>query len=237
MKIKIVFIVLIFITFFSCNKDEIINPAFNVTTRTLDITNFTNLDISDNFNVLVTFDTIPEVVSIRANENLHEFIEITNFNGTLKAKIKDGVSISGAPTMDLIIDAKTLIDIKLSENANLTFFNKLITSDLNIVASGNTSMGGKLVLSNAKFNLSGNAKLNFGGNTSKLTINQIGNSEIINFDFVSDSIFSMMSGNSKSSLTAIKYLNLSATKNSNFDYMGNPLIVKSLTGNAKINKK
>ena len=120
MQTKALYLTLIILStlFMACEKEDII-PSTNVTSEFYSISDFYELDISDPFNVYITFSETEQGLQIKANDNLHPLIQVEQKNGKLSIELADNTTIKkGDAVLDVFLTTNKI------ENINL--FTKLI---------------------------------------------------------------------------------------------------------------
>ena len=70
-------------------NDDYVTPSGEITTVNHSVGGFSELDISDAFNVYVTFSENEESVQVEANANLHPYIEVSKNGDRLIVKLND----------------------------------------------------------------------------------------------------------------------------------------------------
>ena len=237
MTTKILFIALIgsFTLLASCKK---IKPSKIIITEQRYYETFTELDVSDAFEVDVTYSDSDNKVSVEANQNLQSKIVTDITNGKLTIKLKPNIRIKSSATLKVHIIVPELTKIKASGASRVEFLNELNTNSLNLDLSRASSLKGNLNLNSCNFDLSGASNVELTGNINTAIIELSGASSIGNYNCNIDTLSIDLSGASSGSLTVNEIINIDASGASSLNYKGNGTInTIELTGASSINKK
>jgi len=217
---------LVFI-FTSCEKDDFnVVPSAKVATTNFSASNISQLDVSDLFNVYISFSATEESVQVEANENLHSLIEMSQSGSELIIGLQKNTSISGAPVLNVYIKTATLSTVKAEGAASVEFENLLKASKLDLEITGAAKVSGNIEVGDLVANLLGASILNVSGNSDSFDIDAEGASEMIGFDFVTKNLKASLSGGSNISLTINQRLDVTASGASNVYYKGSGVIEK-----------
>ena len=119
--------------FTSCEKDDFnVVPSAKVTTTNFSASNISQLDVSDVFNVYVSFSETEESVQVEANENIHHLIEMRQSGNKLIVGLNKNTNISGALVLNIYIKTATLTMVKAERATSIEFENLLETSQLDL---------------------------------------------------------------------------------------------------------
>jgi len=211
--------------FTSCEKDDFnVVPSAKVTTINFPASGISQLDVSDVFNVYVSFSETEESVQVEANENLHSLIEMSQSGNKLIVGLQKNTSISGAPVLNVYIKTATLTKVKAEGASFVEFENLLETSQLDVEITGASKVSGNIEVVDLVANLTGASILDVSGESNSFEIDASGASEMYDFDFVSNTLNANLEGGCNISLTINEKLNVRATGASNVFYKGNGVI-------------
>lgn len=140
----------------SCDH-EIIRASGEITTREIQFSGYSALEVSDAFNTYVQFSDTEEKIEIEANENLQERIIVELVDGTLRIKVKDHTGIRGNPTLNAYIITKRITDFDLSGASKIILDSKLVASDVSIELTGASEFAGELELEHLELAAAGAA--------------------------------------------------------------------------------
>lgn len=237
-KSIIIFSTLILAIFIqSCGKENI-KPSSEIVTKQYDYSDFTGLDISDDFQVYVTFSETEESVSIEVNENLQDKLKVEMNNGTLKIGIKNNVNIRGNETLKAYVTTSMINDFEASGDSEIYIQDELTTENVSIKLSGDSKLDGLVAATNVSTDLSGDSEVNLVGSTDILDSELTGDSQIEGYDFVVKNLKIDLKGGSEGYLTVTETLDVKASGDSELHYKGDATIVREvLTGDSKLIKE
>lgn len=228
----------------------------DVVTRELDITDFTNVEVSHAFRVEIDrSDTYS--VTITANENLFDHIDATKSGDTLKIGMKPHLSIRGRITLEAKIAMPALKKLKLSGATKGTVkgFSSEEDFDLHLSGASNldidieagktklettgaSKLNGNMKLGDADITLSGASRAELKGSANNVDLDATGASKLDLADFVTNNTKVHLSGASRATVSVKGNLDLDLSGASRLEYAGNPTIRDiKVSGASKINKK
>ena len=241
MQTKAMFLSLIILgtLFISCEKENLkIVPSNNVSSQQHDISDFDELDISDPFNVYVTFDENEQTLRIEANDNLHSVIEVEQKNGKLSIELEKNTSIkNGEAVLNVFLTTNNIETIRAQGAAHIQLQNQWNVEQAEIELTGASSFRGTLSADQLYTNLLGASNLDIQGTANVFEIEAEGASNMIDFDFETNELTADLRGASNVSVTVHDKLNVDAEGASTVYYKGNGIIKnQSLSGGSQIIK-
>jgi hypothetical protein len=233
------------ILFTSCNKNEDIFPSHNnvypskdITTVNHTISGYSQLDVSDRFNVFVTFSDTEENIQIEANSNLQQYITCKKVSNQLVIYFADNVNIkTGNAVLNVYITTKQLNAFYSAGAISIQLQNELVCSDLTIDLSGVSTLRGTIYADQIKSKLEGTSKLDIGGSSNSFDINAAGVNEVVGYDFETNYLSSDLEGVCNVHLTVQQKLEVKASGVCNVYYKGDGIVsYQNLSGASKIQK-
>lgn len=213
------------ILFTSCLDDDLhIVPSNNITSKTLSVSGFNKLDISDPFIVQVTFSETEESVVVESNDNIHQLIEINQQGETLNIGLYKNSNISGVPVLNVYIKTSSIENIKAEGATKVEFQNQLVASYFEMEFNGASTFQGSLNVDELISKLYGASTMNISGISNSFEIRAEGASKMMDFNFETNSLNANLNGASDISLTVNEKLNVKASGASNVYYKGNGVI-------------
>jgi len=220
-----------------------ISGSGNLTTKTLEYSGFTSIDVQNGLEVdLTQSDTYS--VEVTADDNIIEYIEIsTPWEGySLHIKTKPNTVFRNATAL-VTIKMPELNNVELSggSSANITGFNS--TGGMSIYLSGGSQIGtfitpGNITVRNIDFGLSGGSQVRLSGSATNLTIDCSGGSNIDLENFSVNNADIKLSGGSEATVNVIGTLDVNLSGGSELFYTGNPTMGDiELSGDSEIIKK
>lgn len=211
-----------------------INAFAGKQTRT--VKNFSKIDISGGFKVMLTQGT-SEQLTVEADDDMLSKIVTEVNNGTLVIKLENNSWNRSAGEMIVNLTFVNLNEIELSGAVNITGTNPMKFSNLGIDASGATKINLNLSATRLDCDFSGASELTLKGNAPEADIDLSGASNIEALDFMTRKCSIECSGASNAKVHATESLTVEGSGASKISYKGNPGAVETdLTGASKISK-
>ncbi len=233
------------ILFTSCNKNEDIFPSHNdiypstdITTVNKTISGYSQLNVSDRFNVFVTFSDTEENIQIEANANLQQYITCKKIDNQLVIYFADKINIkTGNTILNVYITTNELNAIYTAGVIAIQLQNELVCSDLTIDLSGASTLNGTVYVDQLKSKLDGTSKLNIEGSSNSFDIESMGANEITGYGFETNYFTSDLQGVCNVQLTVQQKLEVKASGACSVYYKGDGLVsYQKLSGASKIQK-
>ena len=162
---KLSFILMVVFTGFclsSCEQ-ETIRASGEVRVIDSDITGFSELDVSDDFDVYVNFSSTEESIRLEVDENIANRVVIEKSGNTLVIRLEGSVNLRGNVKLEAYISTAFLSDIRGRGDVEIFFENTLSNPDLNIKLSGDSELEGALDVSVLSIELDGDSKMDLSG--------------------------------------------------------------------------
>jgi hypothetical protein len=193
--------------------------------------------VEDAFEVFITFSNSTESIEVEANDNLHDYIEIENFNGRLEIGLQRGVNIRGNAHLRVNITTKNVHTYDISGASFVKLESPWSGSNLDVFVSGASSFDGKIDAGKASINLSGASSTDLGGTVRNLHSTLSGASRLDDYDLVIQNLEMDLSGASSARLTVQESIMLEASGASTLHYKGDAVIEKiELSGASNIKR-
>lgn len=225
------------IFFQSCDK-ETITPSSEIATTEYDFSNFTSLDVSNDFKVYVNFSDDADKVSIEVNDNLKEHVVVEMNDGILKIRLKGNLNILGKETLNAYITTAVIDDFQASGDVEIYLNDPLDSEKVSISLSGDSKFEGVLETPTLNADLDGDSYLNLIGSTDDLDIDLSGDSKIEGYDFMVKNLKIDLNGDSEGFLTVTESIDIKASGDSDLHYKGEATIIsENLSGDSKLIKE
>ncbi len=222
---------------FSCHVDHIVGISDEITIKTLRLSNFSELEVSDDFNVYVTFLDSEEHIEIEANENLHRHIVAKITDNKLTIRVKNHIHILGKETLNIHITTRKLNDFRANGHSKITLENRLVDNNIKIKVTGDSSFHGNVVANKVNLTALGDSKIDLYGSINILDADLSGDSSLTDYDLTVEDLRIELSGDSNAYLTVTNFIDIDASGNSRLHYKGNADIIhQHLTGDSKVIK-
>lgn len=224
----------------SCNIIDMQRVEGNgkVSTKIYDFKNFDKVDASGAVTLYVKQDSAYNV-KLETDENLFQYLKITEANGTLRIDTKDGYRLDPSDKLKIHISLPEINHIELSGASQIHITDKFVQNEnIGIDMSGACSGDIKLRAPKVKADISGATTLNIEGETRETDLQASGASTINAFDLKAEKAVVSASGASNARVFASVSLNGDASGASGIRYKGNPAkVVSDASGASSIKKE
>ena len=221
----------------SCDHDTI-RASGEVTSLDYSIPSYSELKISDAFNVYVTFSDTEESVRIEANDNLHDKIIVKREGNALVIRLKKFTSVKGNATMNAYIVTNDITTFDLSGASRLTLENEWSVSDGRIDLSGASDFTGEINTERLYLDTKGASSLDLFGNAVSMNAKLRGSSTIKDYDLSVENLKIELSGASEAFLKVNKTIDVKASGASVLNYKGNATVNnKKLSGSSEVKNR
>ncbi len=221
----------------SCDY-EVIRPVGQVTSRDVNFSGYSVLQVSDAFNVNVQFSDSEEKITIEANENLHDRIIVEMEGQILRIGLKNHTSIKGIATLNAFIVTNSITKFDVSGASKLSLQSELMASEANIKLSGASEFMAALDLDRLELEAGGASHLNLFGNTAMLNASLSGASTLEDYDLIIGKLNLRMAGACDAYLSVTESIDIEASGASRLSYKGKAVVKeKRLSGASAVIKK
>jgi len=223
--------------------DNYIKLSENITTETKNITGFDKIDVSEDFEVHISFSDGQETVEIEANENLHDMIQVEKNMNTLKISTKSYSTSSGGwhkkngakEKLVAHITINELSEIKANEDVKIVLEDEINEDELTIILAEDSTLKGFLDVQNLIVDLDEDSILNIEGSAQSMDVHANEDSTIKGFDFIVGELRIDLNEDSVAKLTVNGDIDLRAREDSSFYYQGEGnFIRKKLSGDSQV---
>ena len=219
-------IIFLSIVFSGCEKDDIrVVPSDQISTRTHTITAFEELNISDPFQVYISFSTTGQELQIEANDNLHSFIEVKQDGEELSIKLDDDVNLTdGTAVLKVYLTTNDIRKIEAQGAAKVYLQDHWYEDHAEVELTGASSLEGALTSSKLTADLTGASNLIIEGSTEDFDLEATGASNMSGFDFATNKFKADLTGGCRVELTVHEELRVKASGASEVRYRGNGVV-------------
>jgi len=205
----------------------------NVIKKTHELEEFTKIDISGMFEVELTQgDQV--LVTLEADENLHDIIEIYVKNG--KLRVSTTKKIRDAEELKLHITYINLVDIDVSGAVEVRTMNQLKGDKLVIDGSGATELDLDVNVKSLDIDVSGASTTKLKGQASELSVDMSGAGELKAKKLETQIASLEISGAGSARVNVSDKLDISVSGAADVKYIGSPEIKQSISGAGSISK-
>lgn len=218
--------------------NERIRPSGVITSEEYILVGYTQLEVSSAFEAFVTFTDTDEKVEIIADDNIMDYIRVTNTGTKLIIKIAQGYNVTGKPTLRAKISTASLSRIEASGATNIFLENTLDSESLKIKLSGASIFTGDLSLTNVEMEISGASEIDVVGSASNFELDISGASKAGNYSFVTEYLDANISGASEVRMSVIDEIDVNISGGSRLNYKGTASVdSKDISGASSVNNR
>ncbi len=235
-RTTLILLAAILMAFTSC--DKIIMPSGNITQENHSFSNYSEIDISDAFDVSLTFSPTAEGIIIEADDNVHQYIDIKKIDNRLYIGVERNYSLQGPTTLKAYISTDQAISgLYASGASHFKVTDQLVASSANIELSGASRFLGTVDVDRLTIKASGASNINLEGSTNYLNVNASGACHIGGYDLFNKDIDVALSGASNGNFTFDGTMDVIASGASSILYKGDGTLgSQDLSGASTITK-
>jgi len=197
------------------------------------LTDFSRIDISGGFKVILKQDSSLSL-KITADNNLLKYIKSTVNGGKLRVYTRRNICNSGEMTLN--IGVHKLEEIKASGGIEVLGDGKITTQDMHLRLSGATKVTMELNAANVTTTGSGATELNLKGQATLHNIEMSGSGKVNALDFVVGNCDIQTSGVGDYKVNVLHSLNINSAGASDVKYRGNPSVTEHKAGASSVEK-
>ena len=217
-----------------CSRTGVLIGSGKLITEEKDFSDFTSIEAGAAFNIEIVQSGLYSV-SITADDNLLEHIEVSKEGETLRLGVKPGSHIF--TTLMAEITMPELYGIGLSGAANSTVHGFSSSHDFILDLSGASTVTGDITAGDAQFDLSGASIVALQGSASDLVIEASGASHVELAGFPVNNADVKLSEASSGTVNLDGTLDVNLSSASTLNYVGNPTMgTVNVTGASTLRK-
>ncbi len=176
------------------------------------------------------------LVRVETDENLLEYLEISTDGNTLIIRTKQGFNLDPSKELIVYVAAPQFRRLDVSGASNLIGDNTISGGELELDASGASSIDMEVKVSKLQADLSGASTLELNGSAERFSTEGSGASNIKCLDLATEETTLDLSGASNAEISANKQLNIEASGASDVRYRGNANINQKSSGASSVQK-
>ena len=237
-------IVLLFISFFAINTT--INAQYfqkkikgngDITTITRNISDYNKIGIGGDFNVSLVKGEEGEI-TIKADENLLEYIETEVEKGNLSIKVKKGYQIRPKKQIEITIPFDEIEGVSLAGSGAIHTNDIIKSNELKLSLAGSGNIDLHVSAKDLDTNIAGSGNITLKGTTDKFECSIAGSGNLNGYDLKTNVANAKIAGSGNVKVNAIDEIHAKIVGSGNVLYTGNPEIVKSKSaGSGSVRKK
>jgi Putative auto-transporter adhesin, head GIN domain len=206
--------VIILLIFSSCQKEGV-----ETITRTMNVVNFSKLNMGSNFDINVKQGTTFSVTATGRERDVND-LRADIQNGELQINYNNFIEQRKRVTVNITMPSLTQFEFTGNSRIDVGSFTEMVTVSGNV--NGNSKATVRMSAPEFKLNVSGNSDLILNGQATKVDAKTSGNSFIDTYGVPAVLGYAQASGNSKIKVFASSDLFADASGNSYIYFKGNP---------------
>ena len=203
----------------SCRRFRHIRGSGNAATEKRTMVNFTKVDISGGFKVILVQDS-SLIVTVTADDNLLKYVK-TAVEGD-KLRIYTNRNLDSQTEMTITVGVKKLQEVDASGGIDVSSKSRINAGDFAFDLSGSSHVNMDLSAANVHTQGSGRTVMVLKGQAAAHNLDLSGSSDIDALDFVVGKYNIETSGASKCRVNVLKDLSVHTSGSSDIEYRGNP---------------
>jgi hypothetical protein len=225
------------ILFSSCeNRSICIKGNGDRQTKSIDVADFTGVELDGSFDVIVIQGNRFKVEAI-GDDNILNSVSAKEVGGVCKLDLADGCYKDYDLTIEVTMPELTDVFLDGSGDFTIEDFDNADQLNLEIEGSGNINIYDQANLNNLKATIDGSGNIEFKRivadiNSIKAIVNGSGNFD--GFTLNADNVITRISGSGNCEVNASSTLKATIEGSGNILYKGNPTITKSISGSGSI---
>jgi hypothetical protein len=198
---------------------------------------FNEIHTHGSFNLEVT-DGASNSVTVEAQQNLQQYIEVENTGGELHIRNKKGYNIQPDREIIIYVTAPSLKGIYLSGSGNIKSTNQLNGSDkFDIKSSGSGNITIDIETADLKTSIAGSGNITLKGKTSDLDGKIAGSGNIRAKDLQSSNTSVQISGSGSAEVVATQKLNTNIAGSGDVKYWGDASVDSKVRGSGSVSRQ
>lgn len=239
MQLKVLLpLFLILISSFSLSAQRWLRPSGEIATKEYNFSDFKGIRISNDFKAYVRFASGKEQVSIKADDNLFQYIRVEMDGDILDIRLRDHMSIRGEETLKAYITAEAISSFEADNDAEIFLENKLSTASAEVSLSGDSVLKGEVDIEELDVRLSSDSVMKLSGKSEHVNALLKGDSILEDYDFDIQNLKVTLKGDSVARLTVHQSIDVKAAGDSVFHYKGAADVVNmTVVGDSEVKRR
>tara|TARA_B110000977_G_C11090786_1_gene496795 strand:+ start:2974 stop:3696 length:723 start_codon:yes stop_codon:yes gene_type:complete len=200
----------------------------NTITQTRQTPDYDKVSVAGSFNVQLVRGEEGEI-TLKGEENLLEYIEVSVKNNVLVLKVKDNINLTSSWNKSITIEVPVteIAGVKLSGSGDISAKTTLNAIDFNAVVSGSGDISLAIEAINLYVQVSGSGDIDLSGSAQDLTVKVSGSGDVNAYEIAAENATVSVSGSADVKVTVKGTLNAKVSGSGDVQYKGNPKKVAS----------
>ncbi|PSR52766.1 DUF2807 domain-containing protein [Adhaeribacter arboris] len=203
----------------------------DVTSRTLQLQPFQEIDVNGDFEVYVTQGS-PQKIEVKGEPNILDELNTQVQNGKWKIKFDD--CIRRSKTVKVYLTMPEVNSLYLNGSGQISGQNKLTATDFSVVVNGSGKIEADLAATKVITQIMGSGEIELAGTAKQQTIHIAGSGKVKSYDLTAEDVSVQVAGSGKTQVMASKTLDVDLAGSGTVYYRGNPTVNTRISGSGKV---
>ncbi|MDR4987788.1 MAG: head GIN domain-containing protein [Bacteroidales bacterium] len=217
----------------ACSLIDSIKGSGNIVAEVHDLSGFDAIKAGGASDVQITLNNYWHVELI-TDDNLHEYVELSVENGTLRIKNREMVNLRPTEKVLIRVVMPALNEIAASGASTIIVESEIVQSDLSVSASGSSDVYLQVSLDNLAVRCSGSSDIYISGYSRYAKVSASGSSDFRGKEFTCDEAEVYLSGSSDMYAIIREEVRGSLSGSSDLHISGSPVIKVRTSGSSDI---
>ncbi len=232
-----IYCILSFLIFSSCGytNGKRIEGNGNISTQERNTGNFTGVSASGSIDIIV-MDGPAHSLKIETDENLMDYVEVKNNNGSIEVYTKEGYNLKPEKGIKVYATAPAFSRLEVSGSGKIKSNGKIKSEGLHTEVSGSGDIILDIDAPEIDAEIAGSGSATLSGTTRDFSASVSGSGDIRCFNLLSENTEIDIAGSGNAEVYASKSLDVDVAGAGNVRYKGNPSIKQNIAGAGSVRK-
>lgn len=193
----------------------------NVTTKTHTTSDYHKVDVVGFMDVKLQKGT-EGTITVKTDDNIHEYVSIESNNGVLKLKIKDNVNISTNKGLHITVPFTDLDNVSLTGSGDVLTVDQIKSDQFEAEVTGSGDMILDVEANRIDAKVTGSGDIKITGNTTELEIKVTGSGDFDGGSLDAQNVEAYVSGSGDARVIANNSIKARVNGSGDINYSGNP---------------
>lgn len=207
-----------------------------IITETRNLSDYDKIGVAGSFDVELIKGNEGKI-TIKADENLMEYIITEVKKGSLKIKTKKGYNLRPSKTIKITVPFESISSVALAGSGDVYSDAIIDNNDFKLSVAGSGDMDLKIDTQKLESNIAGSGNINLKGNSKEFNCKIAGSGNFNGYDLKTSAATIKIAGSGNVKVNATENIHAKIAGSGNVYYTGNPTINKTSVGSGSIKKK
>ncbi|SNR38883.1 head GIN domain-containing protein [Lutibacter flavus] len=214
-----------------------INGNGDIITKTRSVGDYDKIGVSGSFDVKL-YKGNEGKITIKADENLMEYIVTEVKNGNLEIKPKKGYNIRSRKTIEITVPFEDIKAVSLAGSGDVYTTDVIKSSELKLSLAGSGNIDLNVDTSDLDSSIAGSGNIKLNGKAKEFSCSIAGSGNLNGSDLKASIAKAKIAGSGNIKINAVNEIHAKIAGSGNIIYSGDPDIVKSNSaGSGSVRKK